>query len=587
MARHLNTHSLADPGPDVRAESSMQQPKLTAALFDPAPTPAKQRLRMIEAMYQWLIGAQLPVAVTTNDDFRRLFATACLKHGRPSECPPPSRATIRTELHNRYENTLTHLRKELTSVVGSINITTDGWTSISLIDYACVSAHFFDAKWTLQRRCLGLVQLNADHTAVNIRAMIESLLTSVGVTPFRATCDRGANFVRALEDMALKHCVCVCHGLDRAVRNALDESKRADEIRHAVKKIHALFVNSPQRLKILLDAQVGGGAAAAGAPPPPAQKLKMINDVPTRWNSILFMFRRAVALRHPIAVAVTALVDGAEADERIPPEAWRIIEDIITILTPLEVFSRHSEGERYVTASLVPIRYMELLRIVAAVVVRDDGARVFQRNLLKQLQDRAKLFATDDTVSGHTFLKAACMDPRVKDLWWLTNGASATAESKALAARVIASVKQEFNAFEVKHRPPPPPPMPPPPVHAPAPGAAPAPIFIEPPILPPLPNPERSEIEKWFDTNTTPRLQYHPWYESTPPEVWWKDNADNFPMLARFARQYLSIQASAAPVERIWKSAGRMVTKLRCKLSADTIMEQVFLFENRSLYPPS
>ena len=61
---------------------------------------------------------------------------------------------------------------------------------------------------------------------------------------------------------------------------------------------------------------------------------------------------------------------------------------------------------------------------------------------------------------------------------------------------------------------------------------------------------------------------------------WWKENAERFPTLSRVARQLLCIPATSVPSERIFSTAGNIVTKKRASLKPDNVDMLVFLNKN-------
>jgi hypothetical protein len=64
------------------------------------------------------------------------------------------------------------------------------------------------------------------------------------------------------------------------------------------------------------------------------------------------------------------------------------------------------------------------------------------------------------------------------------------------------------------------------------------------------------------------------------PLEWWRLNAFRYPVLSRVARRYLCIPATAAPVERVWSHAGRIVSALRASLGSTQIRAQVMNHDN-------
>ncbi len=61
---------------------------------------------------------------------------------------------------------------------------------------------------------------------------------------------------------------------------------------------------------------------------------------------------------------------------------------------------------------------------------------------------------------------------------------------------------------------------------------------------------------------------------------WWRANEVRFPNLARIAKQILTIPATEVASERMFSSAGNVLTKLRSQLSDDTVDAIIFLHKN-------
>ena len=55
------------------------------------------------------------------------------------------------------------------------------------------------------------------------------------------------------------------------------------------------------------------------------------------------------------------------------------------------------------------------------------------------------------------------------------------------------------------------------------------------------------------------------------PLDWWRINAVKFPLLAALARRRLAIPASQAQSERVFSSAGQIVTQTRNRLSSENV----------------
>ena len=69
-------------------------------------------------------------------------------------------------------------------------------------------------------------------------------------------------------------------------------------------------------------------------------------------------------------------------------------------------------------------------------------------------------------------------------------------------------------------------------------------------------------------------------HENHSPIVWWKENSSRFKTLAKLARKYLCIPATSVPSERLFSTAGCVVTARRACLDPDNIL--CFLKSNLS-----
>ena len=66
------------------------------------------------------------------------------------------------------------------------------------------------------------------------------------------------------------------------------------------------------------------------------------------------------------------------------------------------------------------------------------------------------------------------------------------------------------------------------------------------------------------------------------PLLWWKENQSQFPILAKLARDFLSIPATSAPSERVWSRAANVLTLKRANLSPEVASRIMFIRENKS-----
>ena len=68
------------------------------------------------------------------------------------------------------------------------------------------------------------------------------------------------------------------------------------------------------------------------------------------------------------------------------------------------------------------------------------------------------------------------------------------------------------------------------------------------------------------------------------PLKWWVSKEQVFPTLAKPARKYLVVQATSASSERLFSTAGNIVTIKRARLSDDNVESLVFLHSNQWMW---
>lgn len=67
------------------------------------------------------------------------------------------------------------------------------------------------------------------------------------------------------------------------------------------------------------------------------------------------------------------------------------------------------------------------------------------------------------------------------------------------------------------------------------------------------------------------------------PLKWWRDNRSQYPLLSQLAKAYLSIPATPVPSERVFSTAGDIVTAQRSQLLPENVDILIFLKKNMSI----
>ncbi|KAL3872287.1 hypothetical protein ACJMK2_040221 [Sinanodonta woodiana] len=67
------------------------------------------------------------------------------------------------------------------------------------------------------------------------------------------------------------------------------------------------------------------------------------------------------------------------------------------------------------------------------------------------------------------------------------------------------------------------------------------------------------------------------------PLMWWKVNETSFPLLAKLAKMLLTIPATSVPSERVFSTAGDVVSAQRASLTGENVDILIFLKKNMKL----
>ena len=177
-------------------------------------TVVSEKEMQIRAVVRWVTEDHRPFSIVSTAAFRRMY-----KRLTKSDDGPPNRHTLRDRATVLAGKIRERLRSELKTIEIAA-VSTDGWLAPSTQEYLCVVVHYFDRKWELHYRCLDVVDMGGDSGATNIRALIESILSAYSLRPSAITCDQGASFVKAIDEMeGVERLICSAHNINLSVND--------------------------------------------------------------------------------------------------------------------------------------------------------------------------------------------------------------------------------------------------------------------------------------------------------------------------------------------------------------------------------
>nr|GMD79718.1 zinc finger BED domain-containing protein RICESLEEPER 2-like [Ipomoea batatas] len=115
-----------------------------------------------EAIAHWILMHEQPLNVVENYGFTFMF-----KVNLP-QFEKVSRAMAKNDVITVYDIEKKKLQLMLRTI-NNISLTTDIWKSkVQKVSYMCVTGHFVDSNWQLQKRVLSFMPLPPPHTGVDI-----------------------------------------------------------------------------------------------------------------------------------------------------------------------------------------------------------------------------------------------------------------------------------------------------------------------------------------------------------------------------------------------------------------------------------
>ena len=139
------------------------------------------------ALAQMIIVDELPFKFVEGIGFQKFVNAACPLF------KIPSRMTVNRDCYKFFLSERLKLKAFVRSHCQRISITTDCWTSIQRINYMCVTAHFVDDGWNLQKKIISFV-LVTSHKGEQIAKALENYLPNWGIkNVFSITVDNASS----------------------------------------------------------------------------------------------------------------------------------------------------------------------------------------------------------------------------------------------------------------------------------------------------------------------------------------------------------------------------------------------------------
>ena len=514
-----------------------------------------------------LVHSETPFLFSENDAFNHYITTALQ--------PMHKQIGRKTVASSAMKNYLKHKEKlifELGCSSARVSLTADAWDGGFGLHYLCVTAHWVDIDWVLQKRIIHFQMLEWPHSALNIsHHLLDAIETYslrdriMSMTFDNASAMTGmANMIKGnlrdplLDEQAL-HLRCACHVLNLCVQDGVRAiSPHLRKIRGAV-----LFINSSgarlQEWKAALrQSQV--------------RPVKIPSDVETRWNSTYVMLNKCLKYKDHLE----RFYNTRFPQNAILPSDWALCEKYMGFLQLLYTMT-HCFSTVYQPCS------HSFLNNACLLVANFAEHRDLEdyNNYIPLMEEKWRKYYTR---IPDIYIFASILDPRLKftetysfiDIYWNALNLGTDVEREQYKESITNKFDALYQAYQNKfggttrsERP-----------AQSGSGKKAKGLFSMGANL-------KSKFSSGSGSSRQPQSDMTELYlyknfdymskmdddEKAGLDIlqWWKSKENKQPILAAMARDLLGIQVSSVASERAFSASGRVLDDRRSRLNAKTL----------------
>ncbi|XP_077095961.1 E3 SUMO-protein ligase ZBED1-like [Siphateles boraxobius] len=471
-----------------------------------------------------------PFSVVEDVGFKHLMKTLDPRYAVPSRTYFSA-----VVIPGLYDKTRKAIESDLTKTE-SLALTTDSWTSRATQSYMTVTVHYM-LDWQMKSAVLQTRPLYESHT------------------------NNAANIVNAVNETVEPgpQTGCFAHTVNLAAKRAVSingVSRLLGKVRKVVTFFH-LSTTANQALAVKQE--------MLNLP-----KHKLINDVITRWNTSHDMLSRYVEQQPAIYSALTMdknLMSHVTGIAMLTDGEQKMAEQLIEVLKPLKTVTTLMSSETTPTISMIlPLKEM----ILKSMVPGDEDSTVIKEAKEAIAQDLDRRRYTDPDLQEY-LQKATALDPKFK---------SQPSLDESSLDRLYKDLTTEILEYEPQRQAETMPPTEgqksasPPPKKT-----AMAELFGE--VF------KKQDQVKALSQIVEDEVASYRLADSigvdADPFMWWKTNECKFPHVAKAAKRLLCVPGTSVPSERIFSTAGDIVSANRSRLAPDSVDRLIFLHKNLSI----
>lgn len=562
---HLEAYNEAQKEKDDRAAASTSaasstQPNLVQ-MFDAQRKwgNSDTRSKKVDlAIVEMIATDNHPFTVVSGVGFKRLVALLEPRYSLKTE--KYYRTDLFEDVHTKVENKI----KEMVTLENAgpyLAFTTDCWSgdTESLMSLTC---HFIDSDWERKQIVLNVKAMHGSHTGEYISEVFLSLLRHWDIDTERVVLvlrDSGANMIKGMRLTEVPDLSCSAHTLQLVVNDGINSQRAVMDIVAKLKSSATHFNHSILAKQRLKDIQ-----KELDLP-----QHRIIQSVPTRWNSTLHMLESMLEQKR----ALTVYAGEHGKISILTADQWTLVGNLIDTLSPLEqVTLEMSRSDSSISCIIPSITVLKMLLEVEGAKAR--GIKTLRDTMLDSL--KARFENADNT---KCLVLATLLDPRYKG-HALAPGTLSTAKDWIKDEHAtLSEAKKQIRASSEDQ------------------GPDPKQIRVEEDTSPsdmleqmyanllgaqgPTSEETDDEEEQLFTQQLDQYLREPLIDRQTgQPLAWWKQNASRLHLLAPLARKFLSPPPSSVPSERVFSEVSQIYEKKRNRLTGENAEHLCFLHYN-------
>ena len=217
-----------------------------------------------------------PISVVEDIGFNRLLKQMCPNYNIPS------RKFFSEKIIPSINKSLKEKVNKIIMESENISLTTDIWTNNANSSFISLTGHCIDSTFNRNDVILRVKPFPGSHTGRHICETIQEVFDEYQIPDYKIHLiarDNGTNMVKGIEETGYNSLSCFLHTLQLAIHDAVFNQRTVKDVISNCKKICTHFNHSQIANRKLEELQETHNLP----------KHKLLQDVPTRWNSTYMM----------------------------------------------------------------------------------------------------------------------------------------------------------------------------------------------------------------------------------------------------------------------------------------------------------